>query len=140
MKKKGFTLVELLAVIVILGIILLITVPKITSTVNKSVLASMGSSAQMIAANAEREYVNRGLTETLDQNNNPIQCSDVVKLSTDDYSGCTIDFDTNGTAKVTLIGKGKFQDMYCVNSTRNIMNCTNSKEVYSFIAKNIETV
>ncbi len=131
MKKKGFTLVELLAVIVILGIILLITVPKITSTVNKSVLASMGSSAQMIAANAEREYVNRTILETLDQNNNPIQCSDVVKLSTDDYSGCTIDFDTNGVAKVTLIGKGKFQDMYCNNATRNTMNCTNSKNVYS---------
>jgi hypothetical protein len=28
----------------------------------------------MIAANAEREYVNRTVLETLDQNNNPIQC------------------------------------------------------------------
>ena len=34
MNKKGFTLVELLAVIVILGIILLIAVPKVISTIN----------------------------------------------------------------------------------------------------------
>ena len=36
MKKKGFTLVELLAVIVILSLIALITIPMLLNTVNKS--------------------------------------------------------------------------------------------------------
>ena len=36
MKKNGFTLVELLAVIVILAIILVIAVPKITDTIDNA--------------------------------------------------------------------------------------------------------
>lgn len=36
MKKNGFTLVELLAVIAILAIILLIAIPQVTSTMQKS--------------------------------------------------------------------------------------------------------
>lgn len=36
MNKKGFTLVELLAVIAVLGIILLIAIPAVTTTINKS--------------------------------------------------------------------------------------------------------
>ena len=36
MKKRGFTLIELMAVIIVLGIIAVITVPKITNTVESS--------------------------------------------------------------------------------------------------------
>lgn len=36
MNKKGFTLVELLAIIIVLGLILVIVVPKIFSTIQKS--------------------------------------------------------------------------------------------------------
>ena len=51
-KKNGFTLVELLAVIVILAIILVIAVPKITDTIKNSKIASFESSAKTIAAQA----------------------------------------------------------------------------------------
>ncbi|HOO68072.1 MAG TPA: type II secretion system protein, partial [Bacilli bacterium] len=43
MKRKGFTLVELLAVIVILGIILLVAVPKIMNVISDSKLSSIES-------------------------------------------------------------------------------------------------
>lgn len=36
MKKKGFTLVELLAVIIILAIIVVIVSPKVATTINNS--------------------------------------------------------------------------------------------------------
>lgn len=36
MKKRGFTLIELIAVIVVLGVISVITIPKITETLEKS--------------------------------------------------------------------------------------------------------
>ena len=45
MKKKGFTLVELLAVIVVLAIIALIAVPRILNVVEKSKIGAAKSSA-----------------------------------------------------------------------------------------------
>ena len=45
MKKKGFTLVELLSVIVILAIIALIAVPRILNVVEKAKIGAAKSSA-----------------------------------------------------------------------------------------------
>ena len=56
-KKKGFTLVELLAVIVILAIILIISVPLIINTINTSRLASFKSSAELLVTEAEKQYM-----------------------------------------------------------------------------------
>ena len=69
--KKGFTLVELLAVIVILGVILLIAVPKIISTIDNAKLSTLESTAKMVAAQAKKEYITRSNLGTLDQNGNP---------------------------------------------------------------------
>ena len=55
MKKNGFTLVELLAVIVILAIILVIAVPKITDTIDNARRGSYESSIKMVAAQAETQ-------------------------------------------------------------------------------------
>lgn len=52
-KKNGFTLVELLAVIVILAIILLIAVPNILGVIEKSREDSFESSVKMIVKQAE---------------------------------------------------------------------------------------
>ena len=58
-KKKGFTLVELLAVIVILAVILVIAVPQIMSVIESARKGSIESTAKLIAEGAEREYTNR---------------------------------------------------------------------------------
>ena len=113
-KKNGFTLVELLAVIVILAIILVIAVPKITDTIKNSKIASFESSAKTIAAQAEKKKMeNERLEDT-----GSINCSDVVKLNDTDYDNCSITFDGN-TAKVSLIGKGKFEGLQIINGTKD---------------------
>ena len=113
-KKNGFTLVELLAVIVILAIILVIAVPKITDTIKNSKKASFESSAKTIAAQAEKKKMeNEILGDT-----GSINCSDVVKLNNNDYSNCSITFDGN-TAKVSLVGSGKFEGLQIINGTKD---------------------
>ena len=112
-KKNGFTLVELLAVIVILAIILVIAVPKITETIKNSKIASFESSAKTIAAQAEKKKMENEILE----DTGSINCSDVVKLNDTDYGNCSISFDGN-TAKVTLVGKGKFEGLSVINGTK----------------------
>ena len=106
-KKKGFTLVELLAVIVILAVILVIAVPKIMDTITNAKEGTFVSSAKLIASQAEKKYVENqvlGITDT-------IECSDVSKTASSDYDYCNITFDSDGKASVTLTGKGKFEGM-----------------------------
>src|SRR5574344_2727935 len=117
--KKAFTLVELLAVIVILAVILVIAVPKITSVIDSTRLSTIESTLNMIKKSAEKEYMNRSMLSTLDQDNNPIGCTDVVKLSSRDYESCKITFDNNNRAVVTLLGNGKFDKYKCSNNECN---------------------
>ena len=113
MKKKGFTLVELLAVIVILAVILVIAVPKIMDTIQNSKEGTLMSSAKLIASQAEKKYVENQVLGI----NDVISCDDVAK-TTDDYDYCNISFDSDGKASVTISGNGKFEGMAICGGTK----------------------
>ena len=117
-KKKGFTLVELLAVIVILAVILVIAVPQIMSVIESARKGSIESTAKLIAEGAEREYTNRKI---LGKDTN-IECSDVSSMNSNDYGTCVITFDNRGKATVKVTGKGKFEGYTCVGNSTN-MEC-----------------
>ena len=117
-KKKGFTLVELLAVIVILAVILVIAVPQIMSVIESARKGSIESTAKLIAEGAEREYTNRKI---LGKDTN-IECSDVSSMNSNDYGTCVISFDNSGKATVSITGKGKFEGYTCNGNSTN-MEC-----------------
>ena len=117
-KKKGFTLVELLAVIVILAVILVIAVPQIMSVIESARKGSIESTAKLIAEGAEREYTNRKI---LGKDTN-IECSDVSSMNSNDYGTCFISFDNAGKATVKVTGKGKFEGYTCNGNSTN-MEC-----------------
>ena len=116
--KKGFTLVELLAVIVILAVILIIAVPQIMGVIESARKGSIESTAKLIAEGAEREYTNRKI---LGKDTN-IECSDVSSMNSNDYGTCVITFDNRGKATVTITGKGKFEGYTCKGNSTN-MEC-----------------
>ena len=119
--KKGFTLVELLAVIVILAVILVIAVPQIVNTIKASRLGAIESSAKLIASNADEYYLAQ---QTLDPNytGSGVTCEDVSKLS-NDYESCSITYN-NGKATVKLKGAAgsKFNNIKC-SGTKEDMAC-----------------
>ena len=117
-KKKGFTLVELLSVIVILAVILVIAVPQIMSVIESARKGSIESTAKLIAEGAEREYTNRKI---LGKDTN-IKCSDVSSMNSSDYGTCVITFDNRGKATVKVTGKGKFEGYTCNGDSIN-MEC-----------------
>lgn len=119
MNRKAFTLVELLAVIVILSVILIIAIPKILDVINTSKTESLVSSAKILAGQAEKKYIEKIADESLDQVNDPILCSDISKLSADDYDSCTIKIQ-NSKIFVDIVGKGKFTGKYICNATKEL--------------------
>ena len=113
-KKNAFTLIELLAVIVILAVILVISIPRILDVIETSKKDSFKSTAQLIADSAEKKYVENKLNNIDEE----IACENVTKLSKEDYEYCFVKIDEEGNAKVTIKGKGKFKDLAICNGTK----------------------
>jgi len=115
-RKKGFTLVELLAVVVVLGITLVIAVPKIMNTMEAAREKALSSSAKKIAVGAENEYLERKTYgDVAFLNAESIPCNEFID-DISEYENCEVSF-TKGRAFVKLEGKGKFDGKYiCVGT------------------------
>ena len=113
-KKNAFTLIELLAVIVILAVILVIAIPRILDVIETSKKDSFKNSAQLIVDNAEKKKV----SDKLLGKDEEITCKDVAKINDEDYASCIISFDSEGNAKVSILGKGKFKGLKITNGTK----------------------
>ena len=113
-KGNGFTLIELLAVIAILAIILVISIPKILDVIETSKINTLKNTVQLIADSAEKKYIeNEAFLEE-----NEITCDSVAKINDEDYASCTISFDENGIAKVSILGRGKFKGLKVIEATK----------------------
>ena len=113
-KRNAFTLIELLAVIVILAVILVISIPRILDVIDVSKKDSFKSTAQLIADSAEKKKV----SDKLLGKDEEITCKDVAKINDEDYASCIITFDSDGIAKVSITGKGKFDGLKITNGTK----------------------
>ena len=113
-KRNAFTLIELLAVIVILAVILVIAIPRILDVIETSKKDSFKNAAQLIADSAEKKKV----SDKLLGKDEEITCKDVAKINDEDYASCTISFDESGVAKVSIVGRGKFDGLKITNGTK----------------------
>lgn len=106
LNKKGFTLVELLAVIVVLAVIMVIATQAIGGVLQKNTVDSFGSSLDMVAKQAKTAYLQYG------ENVTAAQIKPYVDYDTNQYD---ITISTTGTTagQVCLVSKagGKFDKM-----------------------------
>ena len=132
-KRNAFTLIELLAVIVILAVILVISIPRILDVIETSKLDSFKTSAQIIADSAEKKYVENKLNN-IDE---VITCENVTKLSKEDYEYCFVKIDNGGKATVTIEGKGKFKDLAICNGTKTSVElsdtCSTDAKYFAYV-------
>ena len=110
--KKGFTLVELLAVIVILSIIGLISVPIITSNIEKSRKSAYRSSVQNAIA-AAKEYVSKNMEDN-DFPEGGISVT-TIKYKTGDFRSGII----KRNEDKEIIASNVYNGEYCANGTKN---------------------
>lgn len=98
--KKGFTLVELLAVIVILGVLLLIAVPSVNNIINNSKKKAFASAAKLMLENVESAASIEKGTGSLGECYVKLSSIDLERGSKgDSYTGYIL---VNGSGKGTI--------------------------------------
>ena len=119
MKEKGFTLVELLAVIAILAILVIIALPNVLKMYNNAKKNSFLTEAKTIAQDVSSKYI----TESM-KGNKLTTISN--KQNSLDLSGRDIEYefklDSNGKIKSMMVYDGT----YCVVTTKDYTNLKTS--------------
>jgi len=112
--KKAFTLIELLAVITILGLIIILVMPKVATTINNSKKRTLELTAKSIINSAEEKYFENHTIGIREE----IKCEDIANIKRKDYKSCKIEFNQKGNAFVTIIGNGKYEDLNVCEGTK----------------------
>ena len=113
-KSKGFTLVELLAVIVILAVILVITIPTVLKAANAAKKESFFLYAQSLQSKAIAQY-----TQDLEQDKEKTDCA-VYSIEDDLHLSDTGKFQGWVQVKRTPVSSGKNNVEVTLNDSRGL--------------------
>ena len=130
MNKKGFTLVELLAVIVILGIIITIFVPSVINLINEN-STKIYANKEKILKNAAEDYVISNSSFVLPDGTNPEKYISMNTLISSNMMSSVLDNKTTtecvGFVKITVnstYGYDYDPCLICDNYSTNKTFCT----------------
>ena len=132
--KKGFTLMELLAVIIILGVIFAIAVPQVLNVIQNSKIKSLENQAKLYISTVKNLH-DRALLN--DEDFELIgKCTDLEELHWDDDKGdCIYFIDTqNDETSVTIKGANQFEDLI-VYSSLGLISVISNDEYYETFPK-----
>lgn len=109
MSKKGFTLVELLAVIAILAILVIIALPNVLKMFNDSKKNAFIVQARKTASVAQEH--------TVFSNDKTFDCNSL--LTGQKFKDCTATVDKNNQVSVNVLGSGTYENFLMVDVTPN---------------------
>lgn len=107
--KKGFTLIELIVVLAVLGVIMAIAVPRFTGVQEQAKIDADARTLDMIAKACEIYYIQEGETPTLAklQSRGDVESGLKFQVDNDTISDDNIVITTDSTTKkVTVTRKG----------------------------------
>ena len=112
MKKKGFTLIEVLAVVTIMGLIFLLIIPKISNSL-KSKKTDIDKTTKSMIVSAAKLYVNDN-KDGFDKDNENIYCLPISQLVKKQYldtkvKNVTDDIDITNSMSVKITYENKFK-------------------------------
>ena len=140
LNKKGFTLVELLAVIVVLAIIMVIATQQINKTIARSRANSMISSLEM-AANGAKTKIIDGSMKACSSGDTELCLGDVVSYDKEQYTIGVTESGDDWTITLTAVDKGQFSqaDFTLVNDWKKSAEATTTAPAKGKINKiNVE--
>lgn len=125
MKKKGFTLVELLAVIAILAILVVIAMPNVLGMFNSSKKNTFVTEVQSILKQTSIDFVQSSMSQG---------AGATLTYAGDDTAGTKLDMDTNKNYIINLDASGNvisakiWDSSYCyIDSDTNGIKYSNIK-------------
>jgi uncharacterized protein (TIGR02145 family)/prepilin-type N-terminal cleavage/methylation domain-containing protein len=118
-KRKGFTLVELLAVIVIFAIILAISIPTITGIIDNATKNAFVSDTKMLIKVIEYKLLeDEGYNiEYIDKD----KVYNDLKLPNDNYGDVSVEKDADGNIYLTIEGTGKWAGLIACGTYQNMV-------------------
>ncbi len=120
--RKGFTLVELLSVIVILAIILAITIPGISNVIESSRRGAAVSDAKMLLKTIEYKMLNNDTFDSTTITEKNIE--EVLGIDANNYLRLTVK-KMNGQFYITMVGKEKW-DGITISGTKKSIRLDNT--------------
>ena len=115
-QKSGFTLVELLGVIVVIGVIAVITVPLVNRMIVNSRMSALKSSAEALL----KETTLQSAMQKVDSNAQILITDERLKLENNQFTSGFIYKNSDGKLVLKNVTNGTF----CVNGTSGNLNVT----------------
>ena len=115
-QKSGFTLVELLGVIVVIGVIAVITVPLVNRMIVNSRMSALKSSAEALL----KETTLQSAMQKVDSNAQILITDERLKLKNNQFTSGFIYKNSDGKLVLKNVTNGTF----CVNGTSGNLNVT----------------